>query len=85
MSYRKACAVPYEVAARCRRHHRRQRDLLLAVATSLGAIIAASAGFFAIAKWVGAAYLIYLGVKAVRSGRIESRGGFGSLVAGGKR
>jgi len=36
-------------------------------ATSLGAIIATSARFFTIAKWAGAAYLIYLGIKSLRS------------------
>jgi homoserine/homoserine lactone efflux protein len=36
-------------------------------ASSLGAIVASSAQFFSIVKWVGAAYLIYLGIKALHS------------------
>jgi homoserine/homoserine lactone efflux protein len=36
-------------------------------ATSLGAIIATSAQFFTFAKWAGAAYLIYLGIRSLLS------------------
>lgn len=36
-------------------------------ATSVGALIAASARFFTVAKWVGAGYLIFLGIQALRS------------------
>src|SRR5277367_1545091 len=51
-------------------------------ATSLGAIIAASARFFTVAKWIGAAYLIYLGIKALRSAKSSHAVSLGGTAAG---
>lgn len=34
----------------------------------LGALLAASAGVFTVLKWIGAAYLVYLGIKLFRAG-----------------
>ncbi|WP_424987768.1 LysE family translocator [Microbulbifer sp. S227A] len=48
-------------------------DLIAMTASlaGLGALVATSATLFSILKWVGAAYLVYLGIKLVRSAPSE--------------
>lgn len=45
-----------------------------AAALGLAALVSVSATAFALLKWAGAAYLIYLGVQALRAGRNPSAG-----------
>ena len=47
----------------------------------LGAILAASAEAFTLLKWIGAAYLVYLGIKLWRAPAVP----MGAAVAGGRR
>jgi len=54
--------------------------LVGAVALGLGALLAASEFWFAVLKWVGAAYLAWLGVRMLRS-----QGGFEMPVDGAPR
>lgn len=49
----------------------------LVSATSMGALLASSVTGFAIAKSIGAAYLIYLGIKLLRSSSIKLNGDSG--------
>src|SRR5262249_3692610 len=44
----------------------------------LGALLAASATLFTVLKWIGAAYLVWLGVKLWRAGRAPSWGAGGA-------
>ncbi len=48
-------------------------------ATSLGALIAATGRFFVVAKWLGAAYLIFLGIKSL----LEAGAGKAVSLSGG--
>lgn len=51
----------------------------------LGLIISQSIYLFNIVKWCGVAYLVYIGVKALRAGQTEIDAGMGSDVAPAKR
>ncbi|MGK7752927.1 MULTISPECIES: LysE family translocator [unclassified Roseovarius] len=47
----------------------------------LGALVLASATLFTVLKWIGAAYLVYLGIKLLRS---ASSAGLGQVATGAK-
>jgi threonine/homoserine/homoserine lactone efflux protein len=51
---------------------------VVAVALGVGAVVERSVAMFTVVKWVGAAYLVYLGVQAIRHRRLMS----GALAAG---
>lgn len=52
---------------------------VVAAVLGLSAVLASSAAAFTVVKYLGAAYLIYLGIRALRSGRAEHRdGGLGA-------
>jgi homoserine/homoserine lactone efflux protein len=60
--------------------------VLVVVASGLGALVAASATAFTVLKWLGVAYLVYLGIHQFRSGESSSAitsdtGGSGSRRA----
>ncbi|HPD91464.1 MAG: LysE family translocator [Rhodobacter sp.] len=57
---------------------------LIAMTTSLaglGALVLASAALFTVLKWIGAVYLVYLGIKLVRSAGSARLGPVESLAA----
>jgi homoserine/homoserine lactone efflux protein len=59
--------------------------LIAASLAGLGALLAASEQAFTIAKWIGAAYLVYLGIKVWRSPAAIVAVGPGAADAGGAR
>lgn len=59
--------------------------LIAASLAGLGALLAASEQAFTVAKWIGAAYLVYLGIKVWRSPAAIVAVGPGAADAGGTR
>jgi threonine/homoserine/homoserine lactone efflux protein len=59
--------------------------LIAASLAGLGALLAASERAFTVAKWIGAAYLVYLGIKVWRSPAAIVAVGPGAADAGGAR
>ncbi|PTM96430.1 LysE family transporter [Mycoplana dimorpha] len=51
----------------------------------LGLIISQSIYLFNVVKWCGVAYLVYIGVKALRAGATEIAPGSAAVIAGEKR
>lgn len=54
--------------------------VLVIVASGLGALVVASATAFTVIKWLGVAYLVYLGIRQFRAG-----GGGGEITGTGRR
>jgi hypothetical protein len=80
----------FAALGRARRHRRRARHLagcfvhIFAAAVGVGTLLATSAAAFTVLKYIGAAYLLYLGVRMVLS-RAKPPADLGQASCGGDR